>query len=79
MTSKCQFDWIKLFKRYEDEVHGMVEELLKLLIDKVDADLFERVEFENFESSNVQHADEGDLLHCGVDPGKTKRFQRKIT
>ena len=57
----------------------MVEELLKFLIDKVDADLFERVEFENFESSNVQHADEGDLLHCGVDPGKTKRLQRKIT
>ena len=60
------------------KVHGMVEELLKLLIDKVDADLFERVEFENFESSNVQHADEGDLLHCGVDPGKTRRLQRKI-
>ena len=61
------------------KVHGMVEELLKLLIDKVDADLFERVEFENFESSDVQHANEGDLLHCGVDPGKTKRSQRKIT
>ena len=61
------------------KVHGMVEELLKFLIDKVDADLFERVEFENFESSNVQHADEGDLLHCGVDPGQTKRLQRKIT
>ena len=61
------------------KVHGMVEELLKFLIDKVDADLFECVEFENFESSNVQHADEGDLLHCGVDPGKTKRLQRKIT
>ena len=61
------------------KVHGMVEELLKLLIDKVDADLFERVEFENFESSNVQHADEGHLLHCGVDPGKTKMLQRKVT
>ena len=52
------------------KVHGMVEELLKLLIDKVDANLFECVEFEDFESGDVEHANEGDLLHCGVDPGK---------
>ena len=61
------------------KVHGMVEELLKLLIDKVDANLFECVEFEDFESSDVEHANEGDLLHCGVDPGKTKMLQRKVT
>ena len=35
--------------------------LLKLLVDKVDADLFKRVEFEDLEAGDVEHADEGDL------------------
>ena len=39
----------------------MVEELLELFVTEVDADLFESVKFENFESGNVQDADEVDL------------------
>ena len=62
--------------------HGVVEELkdlclsegsiqfiahlLQLLVDKVDTDLFKRIELENLEASNVQHTNEGDLLHCWV-------------
>ena len=40
----------------------MVEELLQLLITKVDANLFECVKFENFKSSDVEDADEVHFL-----------------
>ena len=40
--------------------------LLKLFIDEVDTDLFKGVELEDFKAGDVQHADEGDLLHGWV-------------
>ena len=43
-------------------LHVMVEELLQLLITKVDANLFECVKFENFKSSDVEDADEVHFL-----------------
>ena len=46
--------------------HGVVEELLELFIDKVDADLFKRIEFEDLKASDVQHADESDFFHCWI-------------
>ena len=45
----------------------MVEELLKLLIDKVDGDLLEAVVFEDLEAGDVEHSDEVGLLQGGVD------------
>ena len=39
----------------------MVEELLQLLVDKVDHELLEGVELEDLEAGNVEHADEVDL------------------
>lgn len=45
----------------EDE-HVMVEELLELLIGKVDAQLVETVFVKDFEPGNVQHAGEGGTL-----------------
>ena len=45
----------------------MVEELLKLLIDKVDGDLLEAVVFEDLEAGDVEHGDEVGLLQGGVD------------
>ena len=47
----------------------MVEELLQLLVDKVDAELFEGVELEDLEAGNVEDADVVDLLHGGVEEG----------
>ena len=40
--------------------------LLKLLIDKVDTDLFKGVKLEDLEAGDVQHTNEGDLLHGWV-------------
>ena len=48
-------------------LHVMVEELLKLLIDKVDGDLLEAVVFEDLEAGDVEHGDEVGLLQGGVD------------
>ena len=42
--------------------HGVVEELLQLLVRVVDAELLERVELEDLESGYVQYADEGRAL-----------------
>ena len=47
----------------------MIEELLQLLIHKVDAELLEGVELEDLEAGNVEHADIVDLLHGGVEEG----------
>merc|ERR1712227_520654 len=38
--------------------HVVVEELLKLFICEVDAKLFKSIEFENFETSNIEDANE---------------------
>src|SRR5690606_8424764 len=42
---------------FEDK-HVMVEELLQLLVGVIDAQLLEAVVFEDFETSNIQNADE---------------------
>ena len=52
----------------------MVEELLQLLVGVVDAQLFEAVQLEDFESGDIEDSDEGGALAFGpvqrsVDPG----------
>ena len=47
----------------------LVEELLKLLVDIVDADLLEAVVVKDLEAGDVEDADVGDLLHCWVTQG----------
>merc|ERR1719430_2020275 len=49
--------------------HVVVEELLQLLVDKVDGDLLEAVVLEDLKTSNVEHSTEVCLLHGGVDKG----------
>merc|ERR1711952_435556 len=49
--------------------HVLVEELLQLLIDVVDADLLEAVVVEDLEAGNVEHTNVGDLLHGWVAQG----------
>ena len=48
-------------------LHVMVEELLQLFITKIDANLFECVKLEDFESGDVEDTNEGDLLHRRID------------
>ena len=47
----------------------LVEELLQLLVDIVDADLFEAVVVEDLKAGDVEDADVGDLLHGRVTQG----------
>ena len=54
-----------------------IAHLLQLLVDKVDTDLFKRIELENLEASNVQHTNEGDLLHCWI-AGQQKRSKLEL-
>ena len=42
--------------------HVMVEELLKLLVDKVDGDLLEAVVFKDLKTSNVEDSNKVGLL-----------------
>merc|ERR1719166_897383 len=46
--------------------HVVVEELLQLLVDKVDGDLLEAVVLEDLKASNVKHSAEVGLLERGV-------------
>ena len=46
----------------------LVEELLQLLVDVVDANLLEAVVVEDLEAGNVEHTNVGDLLHRGINP-----------
>merc|ERR1719216_842514 len=46
--------------------HVVVEELLQLLIDKVDGDLLEAVVLEDLETSNLEHSAEVGLLQGGI-------------
>ena len=46
----------------------LVEELLELLVDVVDADLFKSIVVEDLEAGNVEHTNVGDLLHRGINP-----------
>ena len=48
-------------------IHVVVEELLKLLVDKVDGDLLEAVVLEDLETSNVEHSTEVGLLQGRID------------
>ena len=47
----------------------MVEELLKLLIDKVDGDLLEAVVLEDLEAGDVEDSTEVGFLQAGIDEG----------
>ena len=47
----------------------LVEELLELLVDVVDADLLEAVVVKDLKAGNVEDTDVGDLLHGGVAQG----------
>ena len=47
--------------------HVLIEKLLKLLIDIVDADLLEAVVVKDLKAGDVEDTDVGDLLHRGVD------------
>ena len=44
--------FLLIFFLFKNE-HVMVEELLKLFVCEVDAELFKSIEFENFETSNI--------------------------
>ena len=63
--------------------YSLVEELLQLFVDKVDADLLEGVELEDLESSDVEDADERHLLHGWILGGiegwllKLRKFGRE--
>ena len=46
--------------------HVVVEELLQLLVDKVDGDLLETVVLENLKPSNIQDGHKVGLLHGGI-------------
>jgi len=49
--------------------HVLVEKLLQLLIDIVDADLLKSVVIKDLKSCNIKNTDVGDLLHGGVAQG----------
>ena len=49
--------------------HVLVEELLQLLVDVVDADLLEAVVVEDLKAGDVKNTDVGDLLHGWVAKG----------
>merc|ERR1712020_115525 len=49
--------------------HVVVEELLELLVDEVDGDLFEAVVLENLETSDIEHSAEVSLLEAGINEG----------
>ena len=49
--------------------HVLVEKLLQLLIDIVDADLFEAVVIKDLEAGDIEDADVGDLLHRWIAQG----------
>merc|ERR1712223_2278739 len=49
--------------------HVVVEELLELLVDKVDGDLLKAVVLEDLEAGNVKHSAEVGLLQGGVNKG----------
>ena len=54
---------------YDIHSHVLVEKLLQLLIDIVDANLFESIVVEELEAGDVEDTDVGDLLHGGVAQG----------
>merc|ERR1711881_257069 len=49
-----------------DDEHVVVEELLQLLVDKVDGDLLKAVVLKDLKAGNVEHSAEVGLLHGSV-------------
>merc|ERR1719410_1446144 len=49
--------------------HVVVEELLQLLVDKVDGNLLKTVVLENLEAGNIEHSAEVGLLEGGINEG----------
>merc|ERR1719270_1859972 len=49
--------------------HVLVEELLELLVDVVNANLLKAVVVEDLEAGNIEHTNVGDLLHRGINQG----------
>jgi hypothetical protein len=45
--------------------HGVVEQLLQLLVGVVDAELLKRVELKDFKTGHIENADEGGALPLG--------------
>merc|ERR1719357_2136147 len=56
--------------------HVVVEELLELLVDKVDGDLFKAVVFKDLKASNVKHSAEVGFLQCGINKGVIALFDQ---
>ena len=54
---------------------SVITHLLQFFIDKVDTDLLKRIELKNLEAGNVQHTNEGDLLHCWVAGQKKSKVE----
>merc|ERR1719234_1569558 len=52
-----------------NDEHVVVEELLELLVDKVDGDLLEAIVFKDLKAGNVEHSAEVTLLQSGVNKG----------
>ena len=50
----------------DQHLHVVIEELLELLVDKVDGDLLEAVVLKDLEASNVEHSTEVSLLQSGI-------------
>ena len=48
----------------------MIEELLKLLVDKVDGDLLEAVVLKDLKAGDVKHSTEVSFLQSGVTEGE---------
>merc|ERR1719297_681614 len=57
--------FLDVFLLFNNE-HVVVEELLELLVDKVDGDLFKSIVLKNFKTSNVKHSTEVGLLEGGI-------------
>ncbi len=64
-VDKLPLDALALVLLLLQDEHGVVEELLQLLVGVVDAHLLERVELEDLEAGHVEDADEGGALALG--------------
>jgi len=58
--------------------HVVIEELLELLIDKVDGDLFKAIVLKNLKASNVKHSTEVGLLQASINKGFITFFNQPL-
>merc|ERR1719394_740179 len=56
--------------------HVVVEELLQLLITKVDTNLLKSVKLKDLKTSNIQDTNEVDLLHGGINQGSVTEVNK---